>query len=82
MSEDICQICNVFKSDHDYEHLARTCYPQKIRHLESRLLAAQARENELKRLMCFACHVTPQDRLLNRNGTVKEVWQEPEFPCG
>ena len=50
MSEDICPICNVYQTDHDYEHMARTCYPQRIRILEVRIKAVEDAFHEVQSL--------------------------------
>jgi hypothetical protein len=35
MSEPtVCSICGVWNDHHDYEHLARECYPKRIEELE------------------------------------------------
>ena len=42
MSEEICPHCNQQVGDHDYEHLARRCFPSQIKALRKALEAIGA----------------------------------------
>ena len=33
----VCEYCGVWQDSHDYEHLARVCYPQQIERLRREL---------------------------------------------
>lgn len=33
----VCEHCGVWQDSHDYEHMARECYPKQIARLENRL---------------------------------------------
>lgn len=33
--DEVCRHCGVFSDQHDYEHLARECYPKRIEALEA-----------------------------------------------
>lgn len=37
----ICEYCGAEEMDHDYQHLARECYPQQIKELNDRIADAE-----------------------------------------
>jgi len=43
MAETICPHCGVFDSEHNYEHMARDCYPKQIERLRAALRAMMDR---------------------------------------
>lgn len=48
-TDSLCPYCNTYSSEHDYEHLARECYPARIEALESKCDALAARVEQLLR---------------------------------
>lgn len=59
-TDSLCPYCNTYSSEHDYEHLARECYPARIEALESKrdTLAAQV-EQYAELLKEAAQHIDP-----------------------
>ena len=48
--EDRCPDCGVYFGDHDYEQMARNCYPIIVERLQSALEASQREAAELRKM--------------------------------
>lgn len=47
----ICSHCGVFNDEHDYQHLARECYPKQLSALRQELLQCTARTEKAEELV-------------------------------